>query len=174
MNATANTEKYNRVKSFLVYAAKLVTGALLVNLCATFVPYIDVTWSLISVVLVLSPDRKDSITLAVTRMKANLVAGAVSLLCLLFAPVTPVLIMASLVATLMVCYLLKLDSGMRSALAATIIILLHGQATHLWDTAVARITAVLAGCVVGLASTFIFHFRSWNYNKIFHLSGEEG
>ena len=66
---------------------------------------------------------------------------------------------AALVVTLSLCYLFKLDTGIRSALAATIIIMLHEEGRHLWDTAIERIIAVLAGCALGLLITFIFHFK---------------
>ncbi len=44
-------------------------------------PYIG--WCLISAVLVLSPDAKEALPLAFTRIAANLVGGASTLLCLL-------------------------------------------------------------------------------------------
>ena len=119
----------------------------------------DMSWALISVLLVLSPDGKDSVTLAITRIKANVVGAAIGVLCLLIAPANMWTISLSLALTLGACYILKLDAGIRSALAASVIVMLHGSGKHLWDTALERVIAVLAGCVLGLIITFVFHFK---------------
>ena len=38
-----------------------------------------------------------------------------------------------------------------------IIILLHQEGTHLWDSALSRVSAVFAGCLLGLVITYGFH-----------------
>jgi uncharacterized membrane protein YgaE (UPF0421/DUF939 family) len=149
----------DRLNSLLLYAAKCGTGCLSVFGIAYLIKYNDIGWALISVMLVLSPDGKDSIKLAVTRMKANIVGASVGVLCLLISPSNPWIITLAVVITLSFCYLFKLDAGIRSSLAATVIIMLHQEGKHLWDSALERIIAVLAGCVLGLLITFIFHFR---------------
>ncbi|MBS1639863.1 MAG: FUSC family protein [Bacteroidetes bacterium] len=149
-----------RVNSLLVYAAKCATGSLAVFILAALFNYHDIAWSLISVMLVLSADGKDSMQLALTRIKANIIGATVGVLSLLIVQPNMWLITLALCITVALCYLFKLDAGIRSALAATIIILLHEEGKHLWDTALERIIAVLAGCVLGLAITFVFHFRT--------------
>ena len=146
-----------RMKSLLVYVLKCVTGVLLVFLFSKLLHYNDLTWCLISVILVLSPDGKDAIPLAVTRIKANVVGAGMGVLCLLISPSNMWTMSLALAFTLSLCYLFKLDAGIRSALAATIIIMLHPAGVHLWDTALERIIAVLAGCALGLLITFLFH-----------------
>lgn len=110
--------------------------------------------------LVLSADGKDSVSLALTRIKANIAGVSVGALFLLVASTNMWILSAALVTTLGLCYLFKLDAGIRSALAATIIIMLHQEGRHVWDTALERIIAVLAGCVIALIITFIFHFKT--------------
>ena len=149
-----------RVESLLIYGAKCVTGTLVVFLLSSLLGYKDYGWALISVILVLSPDGKDTYTLAFTRIKANLVGASVGLMCLLLGPANMWIMSLGLAMTLSVCYLFKLDDGMRSAMAATIIILLHEEGKHVWDTALERVLAVLAGCVLGLLITFLFHFKT--------------
>ena len=63
----------DRIKSLLIYAGKVATGTISVFTLSSLFQYADVGWCLISVMLVLSPDGRDSLTLAVTRIKANLV-----------------------------------------------------------------------------------------------------
>jgi len=147
-----------RLKSLLVYAAKCVAGTLIVFIISRLINYTDIGWCLISVMLVLSPDGKDAVSLALTRIKANVLGASVGALCLLISPSNMWVMSLALVATLSLCYLFKLDAGIRSALAATIIILLHDGGKHLWDTAIERIILVLAGCVLALLITFAFHF----------------
>jgi uncharacterized membrane protein YgaE (UPF0421/DUF939 family) len=149
-----------RIQSLLIYAAKCATGSLAVFALASVFQYKDIAWSLISVMLVLSADGKDSMQLALTRIKANIIGASVGVVCLLIMQPNMWLITVALIITLALCYLFKLDAGIRSALAATIIILLHEEGKHLWDTAIERIIAVLAGCVLGLIITFVFHFKT--------------
>jgi uncharacterized membrane protein YgaE (UPF0421/DUF939 family) len=121
--------------------------------------YKDIGWCLISVILVLSPDGKDALPLAFTRIKANFVGAGVGLLCLLVSPTNMWILSLALSITLSLCYLFKFDTAVRSALAATIIIMLHEEGKHLWDTALERVIAVVAGCTLGLLITFTFHFK---------------
>jgi uncharacterized membrane protein YgaE (UPF0421/DUF939 family) len=148
-----------RLKSLLVYSAKCITGTIIVFIISRIIHYDDIGWCLISVMLVLSPDGKDAPSLAITRIKANVVGASIAVLCLLISPSNMWILCIALFFTLVVCYLLKLDAGIRSALAATIIIMLHNDGKHLWDTALERIAGVLAGCVLALLITFIFHFK---------------
>ncbi|MFP5042527.1 FUSC family protein [Parasediminibacterium sp. JCM 36343] len=151
-----------RIKSLLIYAAKCATGSLAVYTISSLIHYTDIGWCLISVMLVLSADGKDSVPLAITRIKANLVGAGVGVLCLLVSPTNMWILSIALTITVAFCYLFTLDTGIRSALAATIIIMLHGEGKHVWDTAIERIIAVLAGCLLGLLITFIFHFKISN------------
>src|SRR5882672_10918700 len=74
-------------KTLGVYIAKCVSGILLCSFLSVFLSqWIDYSWSLISVVLVLSPEGTDSVELAMTRIKANLVGAGVGVL-LLFSQV---------------------------------------------------------------------------------------
>jgi len=148
-----------RVKSFFVYAGKCITGALTVFIVGKLINYSDVAWCLISVMLVLSPDGRDSVPLALTRIKANFTGVAVGVFFLWVSMSNMWLISAGLLMTLALCYLMQLDTGIRSALAATIIIMLHEEGRNLWEAAFERIISVIAGCLLALAITFLFHNR---------------
>ena len=154
------TPMNERIKSLLTYSAKCVTGTLIVFILSSLLNYKDLGWCLISVILVLSPDGKDSVPLAFTRIKANITGASVGVLCLLISPTNMWVLSIALTVTLALCYLFKLDAGVRSALAATIIIMLHEEGKHIWDTALERVISVLAGCLLGLIITFAFHFRT--------------
>lgn len=153
-----------RNKTLAIYAAKCVTGVLLCFPIFIFLnQWIDYTWSLISVVLVLSPEGKDALDLALTRIKANFVGAGTGLLILLLQLPAPINLAIGAVVSLFVCDRLKLNAGARSTLAAMIIILLHQldnphvYSEHLWDSALSRIIAVVSGCILGLLITYVFH-----------------
>lgn len=151
-----------RNKTLAIYAAKCVAGIFLCFPIYLFLnPWVDYTWSLISVVLVLSPEGKDALDLVLTRIKANFVGAGTGLLILLLQLPSPWNLAAGAAISLFLCDRLKLNAGARSTLAAMIIILLHQEGTmagsHLWDSALSRIVAVVSGCMLGLFITYVFH-----------------
>lgn len=154
-----------RVKTVLIYAGKCVTATLIVFILSEALAYKDIAWCLISVILVLSPDGKDAFPLAFTRIKANLVGATVGVLCLLIATPGMWILAFALAITLSLCYLFRFDAATRSALAATIIVMLHDTGKHLWDTALERVIAVFAGCTLGLLITLAFHFKEKTFDK---------
>jgi uncharacterized membrane protein YgaE (UPF0421/DUF939 family) len=153
---------YNKAfwSRLLVYIAKCVAGVIIVYLLSWLVNYSDKIWCLISVMLVLSPDGKDATSLAVNRIKANAVGAAVGFAVLAIYNQSDIYAMCIGIAlTVVACTFLKLEVATRSALAATIIILTHEAGRHIWDTAVERLISVMAGCVLGLVITLVFHSR---------------
>ena len=147
-----------RYKTLAIYTAKCAIGITLCYVVSLFFQqWIDYTWSLISVVLVLSPEGKDAMDLALTRIKANLVGAATGILVLLMQIPSPWNIVTGAVISLFVCDRLNLNAGARSTLAAVIIILLYPNGPHVWDSALSRVTAVVVGCILGLLITYIFH-----------------
>lgn len=142
----------------LVYIAKCVAGVLLTSLLSIFFSqWIDYTWSLISVVLVLSPEGKDAVELSLTRIKANLVGAGTGVLMLVLQVPWPWNIAAGAALALFICDRLKLNAASRSTLAAVIIILLQPGSNTLWSSAINRIGAVITGCIIGLLITYVFH-----------------
>jgi uncharacterized membrane protein YgaE (UPF0421/DUF939 family) len=147
-----------RNKNLIVYAGKCIVGVLLCFVISLFFKsWIDYPWSLISVVLILSPEGKDALELAITRIKANFVGASTGVLMLLIQLPSPWNIALGAAVSLFACDRLKLNTGARSTLAAMIIILLHPEGAHLWDSALSRVSAVVVGCLIGLLVTFVFH-----------------
>jgi len=141
--------------------AKCVTGICLVYLLSWLFHYDDIAWCIISVILVLSPDSKEAVPLAMTRIKANLLAGGAAMLLLLFGPANVLTISVAIVLAIWLCHLFNVMAGSKSALAAVFIIMIHttelGKEYHLWYTSIARILSVIIGCALGLIVTFIYH-----------------
>lgn len=156
-------------KQLLLYMAKCVTGIALVYLLSWLFHYEDFGWCVISVILVVSPDSKEAVPLAMTRIKANLLAGVAGMLLLLFGPANVLTISVGIVLTIFLCSLFNVMAGSKSALAAVIIIMIHttelGKVHQLWYTTLERILSVIAGCAIGLAVTFIYHRQLHYPNK---------
>lgn len=147
------------MKRLIVYAAKCIVGVALTFLLAQLLHYNDYIWCLISIMLVLSPDGRDALTLAVNRMKANLIGAAGGFAMLLLHPITIIAVAGAVVITIVVCYYAKLENPTRTALAASIIVTLHEGGKHIWNVALERVIAVIAGCILGIIITYIFHSR---------------
>jgi uncharacterized membrane protein YgaE (UPF0421/DUF939 family) len=137
-----------------------VTGSLIVFFLSWIFNYSDISWCIISVMLVLTPEGGEAIPLAITRIKANLIGGLASVLCLIALPPMAVTIILAIVLTIVGCYFFNLMAGSRAAIAAVIIIMIHGIEYDLpdfWSATLKRILAVIIGCVIGLLVTLLFH-----------------
>src|SRR5688572_30545334 len=101
-----------RNKTLAIYAAKCVTGILLCFPIFIFLnQWVDYTWSLISVILVLSPEGKDALDLSLARIKANFVGAGTGILLLLLQISSPWNLAAGAIISLFICDRLKLNAG---------------------------------------------------------------
>lgn len=162
------------MKRLLIYIAKCVTGVLIAFLLAKLLHYNDYIWCLISIILVLSPDAKDALPQASNRIKANLAGAAAGLVMLLFHVSPEITVSGAVMITIVVCYFTKLETPTRTALAATIIVTIHESGKYIWDSALERVIAVIAGCVIGIVITFIFHSRFVNSAFESGMKADEG
>jgi uncharacterized membrane protein YccC len=124
--------------------------------------YHEISWAIISTMLVISPDSREAPHLALTRIKANIIGGLASLLFLLILPPGLIAICLALSVTILFCYFIKVMPGSKSAVAAVIIIMLHGideGQAHFWEITLLRVASVIAGCVIGLLITYLFHWK---------------
>jgi uncharacterized membrane protein YccC len=121
--------------------------------------YPGIGWCLVSAVLVLSPNAKEALPVALTRIAANLVGSASIFLCLLGGLSLVVTLSVAYGLAITACYLLHLMTASRTALVAVTIIMLHPTAPHAWDNALERVSSVVTGCIVALVTTLAFHRR---------------
>lgn len=147
-----------KITIIIIYLIKCVIGILVTNELTTLLQLKDIaTWCLLSTLLVLAPDTKDSYKLAQTRIKANLVGAGVGLLIMTMNSTGIVWVTIGVVVAIVICYILKIDASARSAAVAVIIILIHDELHRWWEVAVDRAFGVLLGCVIGMIITFVFH-----------------
>jgi uncharacterized membrane protein YgaE (UPF0421/DUF939 family) len=140
-----------------IYALKCVLAAAICFSLSRLLNSADFIWILISVMLVLSPDGKEALPLALTRIKANAIGASASLIFLFLGLPQAVGVCAAVAVAVLLCHLFKAMAGSRSALAAVIILMLREPGAHVWDAALGRLCSVAAGCAAGLLITLAFH-----------------
>jgi len=126
------------------------------------------TWCLFSILLVLSPERKDVMNLAVNRIKANLIGAAVGLLLFSIHPVNLIMICLGITIAVIICEFLKLQAVTRSATVAVLIITIHEPGKYFWDVALERAGGTILGCVIGVLITYIFHIVILRSKRTIH------
>lgn len=114
-------------------------------------------WCLISIILVIGPDQKDAISLAMARIKANLLGASIGLTLFWIHPINLLMITIGIVIAIIVGQLLKLETATRTAVIAVLIITMHEPGQHFWDVVIERTIAVITGCLVGVVLTYLFH-----------------
>jgi uncharacterized membrane protein YgaE (UPF0421/DUF939 family) len=144
---------------FLLYVLKCLIGAVIGFLIYRSFPE-GGAWTLVSILLVLSPEGKDAIKLAEVRIKANLVGASTGLVLFFLHPPALIMICLGVVIVLVICELLKLHVATRSALASVIIICIHESGQYFWQVAVERAAGVIGGCLIALLITYLVHYKT--------------
>ena len=149
---------FNLMNLEFQYILKCLMGVLICYVPYVLFPQHEFYWSIISVLLVLAPDHRDSNRLAMDRMKANIIGSAVGLSSFLFLVHVPVLVVlcAAVIVNIIICYALGLESTTRSALAALVIVLIQEKEQSSWLTGFERMGCVITGCVVAIIITYVF------------------
>jgi uncharacterized membrane protein YgaE (UPF0421/DUF939 family) len=146
----------NKQSDFFMYIIKCLIGVAIGFYLYRKYPEIG-EWCLISIVLVLSPDRKDAMNLALIRIKANMVGAGIGLTLFFIHPMNLLMMSIGVTLTIITCRLLKLQEVTRAAAVAVIIILLHQKGQYFWDVALERAGGVLGGCLIAMLITYTFH-----------------
>jgi uncharacterized membrane protein YgaE (UPF0421/DUF939 family) len=135
----------------------------IIGLCISYTlykcfPQHQFYWCMISTVLVIAPDGKDSNQLAFDRMKANILGSVIGLLLFLIHQPNLFLISIAVIITIMTGTLLRLNTALRSALAAVVIVMIHEEGQNsTWHIAIERMVCTIIGCIIGLLITFAFN-----------------
>lgn len=146
-----------RYKRLSIYIGKVICGVLLSYAIAQYFPIFDFGWILISTFLVLSPEGKDALDVALIRIKANFVGAGTGLILLAFnLPILISICIGSAIA-LILCDLLKLSLGAKSTLAAVVIVLMNSDQNTFWSSPFHRVSSVIIGCILALIITYLFH-----------------
>lgn len=137
-----------------LYALKCIIGASICYWLYVAFPQYPFFWSLISVVLVISPENDKK--LAYLRIEGNALGSAIGLLLFFFPLPTVIILCLGVGLTIIIGFLLNLKMSVRTAVAANIIVLFQEKAAHSWSIALNRVGCVLVGCIVGFLITILF------------------
>lgn len=143
---------------WLLYVLKCILGLVICYFFYWLFPQYRFHWSIVSVLLVLSPDDLDSKKLPVSRIKANIIGSMVGLLIFLIHPPNLLMMCIGTVLTIIICSIIKLGAATRPALAALIIVLVQEGSQGSWINAFERMISVILGCLVALAITFLMQY----------------
>lgn len=144
-----------------LYMVKCVLGVIICYGFYWAFPKYPFYWSIISVVLVFTPDNDQN--LAFDRIKANFLGSAIGLI-VYFLPLPSVFLFCLGVVLTIICgIVLRLENTIRPALAAVVIVLVqeHDFAGESYIVAVERTICVLLGCTVALCITLVFTKAAW-------------
>jgi uncharacterized membrane protein YgaE (UPF0421/DUF939 family) len=142
----------------ILYTAKCVLG-----LCAGYAlyrlyPQHQFYWSIISILLVLAPDGKDSNKLAFERVVANVIGSGVGFLVLVVHQPNLFLMSLGVILTIAICTAFKVETVFRSALVSLIIVAIHQHQIDSRQIALERIGCVFVGCLIALVINYLFNF----------------
>lgn len=152
--------------NFLIYILKCILGASICYLFHYLLPEFRFYWSIVSVVLVISPDDIECKTLPISRIKANIIGSLIGLiLFLIHLPNLPIMCIG-IVLTIVICNIIKLESATRSALAALVIVLIQESSDASFISALQRMISVVVGCLTALLVNYAFELI---INKIKHF-----
>lgn len=146
---------------FITYIIRCVSGFLIGYSLREIFPEHELFWTLLSIILVISPDEKDAKKLTIERSKSNLI-GSISGLLVFFIPLEDVYkIILGILVAIIICRIANLMNVARSAIVALLIILIEHKTDSYWAPA-QRFAFVTAGCFIGLSVTLITSFL-FNY-----------
>jgi len=140
----------------IIYTIRCLLGFLIGYHLMIKFPEFELFWLLLSIVLVISPEGKDSRRLTIERVRSNFIGSSVGLVCLQISDVLNTGIMVlGIVLTSVICYLFKVMNMARVAIVTLLIILLQPHLSDIELTPLLRFATVFIGCIIGLTITVI-------------------
>jgi len=155
-----NTSGYTNA---IIYTFRCVLGFLIGYFLYKKYLHPELFWTLLSIILVISPEEKDSKRLSVERFKSNLIGSVVGLICYLIHPPNAFMTAMGIIVTVIFCHIFKILNMARVAVVALIIILSWHETNTLEYAPVLRFLTVGLGCLLGLA---IVVSTSWIIKKL--------
>ncbi|MCE1188218.1 MAG: aromatic acid exporter family protein [Ignavibacteria bacterium] len=155
---------------FVIYLIKCLFGAAICFwLYATF-PGHQYYWALVSVILVIAPEDRDSIKFSLDRIEANIIGATIGLLYYILAGISIVTLLLAILTTILFCTAVRLGNSTRTALAALIIVMVLENEKNNWHIALDRMLSVMVGCLIAILITGITY---WIKKPIMESSSDE-
>lgn len=127
----------------------------------------ETIWLLISIILVISPEEKDSRKLSIDRFRSNLIGSSVALVCILAHGNEPYMIAIGIFLTILTCRYFQVLNMARVAIVALLIIMVDPKEVEMTFTPIFRFFCVGLGCLIGLIivvlSSMLFRYFKRKY-----------
>lgn len=135
----------------LIYMLRCLIGFSIGYVLYTRFVHFELFWSLLSIILVISPEESDSKRLSIERFKSNFVGSFVALLCIMINGNALYMIVIGILITILVCRFFKIMNMARVAVVALLIIMVQPHKEELSYTPILRFASVGIGCLIGLS-----------------------
>ena len=147
--------QYSIGSDLVIYILRCLIGFLIGYQLYLYFNEYEAYWTLLSIVLVISPEAKDAKRLSIERFKSNLIGSSIGLFCFIIYKPNIYIMLLGIVLAIVVCYLFQLMNVARTAIVAFIIVAIHEQSQLNWLPALYRFVSVTAGCLIGLSITIV-------------------
>lgn len=147
--------RYSVGSDLIIYAFKCIIGFLIGYQLYLSFPQYELYWTMLSIILVISPEAKDARRLSIERFKSNLIGSGIGLFCYFIHAPNVFMLVLGIILSIATCYFFNLMNVARTAIVALIIVLIHEQKQMSWIGAVERFISVTTGCFIGLSITII-------------------
>ena len=134
----------------LIYIIRCLIGFLIGYKLYQEFPDFELFWTLLSIILVISPEEKDTRKLSTERFKSNFIGSAVALILLLFMEPNIYAIIFGIFITIIICRLFRVLNMARVALVTLLIIMVQPHQEGLVEAPIYRFGSVAIGCFIGL------------------------
>ncbi|PVY37346.1 FUSC family protein [Pontibacter virosus] len=152
--------RYSIDVDVVLYIIRCIIGFLIGYTLYLAFPQVEFFWTMLSILLVLSPEIRDSSMLTVERIKSNLIGSSVGLLCV-WLPVPQVLMMViGIAVSILVCHFFNLMDVARTAVVALVIVVTYEKEVITNLAGVERFLCVTLGCVIGYGVSAATSFLS--------------
>jgi uncharacterized membrane protein YgaE (UPF0421/DUF939 family) len=141
---------------FAIYLVKAILGTAVCYYLYRIFPGRQFQWSIISLLLVLTPNDSDSNKLSIDRTKANITGSSIGLIFYLMHQPNFLTIAGAVVTTIIAGTVIRLGNATRTALAALIIVMILEKENDTALFAFERMMCVFIGCLVAMILTFAF------------------
>ena len=147
--------KHIITSQLIIYIIRCVLGFLAGYFLMLKFPEYELFWGLLSIILVISPEGKDSRRLTVERVKSNFIGSAVGLFCHLIDETKTSVLILGIIITSIICYLFKVMNMSRVAIVTFLIVMLQTSNHTDIETPILRFATVGIGCIIGLTITIL-------------------
>lgn len=139
----------------LIYTLRCLLGFSIGYVLYSQLLHFEAFWSLLSIILVISPEENDSRRLSIERFKSNFIGSFVALFCILINGNSLFMIVIGIVLTVIICRYFRVLNMTRVAVVALLIIMIQPHHEELSYTPIFRFASVGIGCLIGLTIVMV-------------------